>query len=845
MLRGVPGDLASASYGLQAALHHDSGIARAHTNPLLWIQTKLTVNAPGDAYEQEANRVAEQVMRMPEPGATARSVSRSPAGVQRRCACGGGCPRCQSEREHADEHLQMKPVGPGIGTATPGATQAPPIVHEVLRSPGQPLDVATRAFMEPRFGRDFGDVRVHTGPAAAESARSVNAGAYTVGRNIVFGKGYFEPETHEGQHLIAHELAHVSQQASGPHILARQTEQYETRGIRLEQNVINQIATIGYWNRKLQEAHFSVAIIPGPLEEQEAVLSVVWQIKPTAPFTAQSSKLITIPHRQGAAQSRDVSYQVMFKPATQGNQGEIDVILVGAGREGVAVNLQPAPSGFTSSHVRIRAAGFPGGSQYWQSHVAEQQRISYWIEKSAGAQYNQLLTITVGQNTTSIQVTGQKDAAHNTVADVVYLGPSASSVLSPPAHYSDQDIEDLKTTDDPLLHDRLGTITGWDTVHADELASVKFLLEAYFKSNPLDPQKPQQKERKGTRNAEVDAIVPISGTTRRVLYTFRFKAANDVEIERVGEEGRDVSLAPQGSLGRVNGFAEHTQGSTESDKVKSLLEWLKGRYKGVTLPAVTASTTVAEVQQNVTAQIQATRTKEQWYDWYQQNYGIFVLTGTQAAEWLTHIRFKEVESHLDLKDFELSELPILETVLERMSDAILKKFKGVRLLRQKKYCEWHPPTKTAAGRCEWQDDIGGVTVGGLSNPTVTIFDQAFVNSELLFLGGNLPSGEDVETEGAETFAHELGHVVSYGAGVKDRFDRLVFVDPTRTPPVLKPQFKAITWYAESRPLREFFAETFALYYSDPKWLQDNWPTLYAFFDGLDKPVSPPPGRHRP
>jgi len=59
MLRGVPGDLASASYGLQAALHHDSGIARAHTNPLLWIQTKLTVNAPGDAYEQEANRVAE------------------------------------------------------------------------------------------------------------------------------------------------------------------------------------------------------------------------------------------------------------------------------------------------------------------------------------------------------------------------------------------------------------------------------------------------------------------------------------------------------------------------------------------------------------------------------------------------------------------------------------------------------------------------------------------------------------------------------------------------------------------------------------------------------------------
>jgi hypothetical protein len=91
-------------------------------------------------------------------------------------------------------------------------SSVPPIVHEVLRSPGQPLDVGTRAFMEPRFGHDFSGVRVHTDANAAESARAVNALAYTVGQNVVFGAGQYAPYLADGQKLIAHELAHVAQQ---------------------------------------------------------------------------------------------------------------------------------------------------------------------------------------------------------------------------------------------------------------------------------------------------------------------------------------------------------------------------------------------------------------------------------------------------------------------------------------------------------------------------------------------------------------------------------------------------------------------------------------------------------
>lgn len=99
-----------------------------------------------------------------------------------------------------------------VNTASQDA--APPIVQDVLSSPGQALDSETRSFMEPRFGHDFSGVRVHTDERAAESARAVNALAYTAGQDVVFDEGQYKPDTIEGRQLLAHELTHVVQQAS-------------------------------------------------------------------------------------------------------------------------------------------------------------------------------------------------------------------------------------------------------------------------------------------------------------------------------------------------------------------------------------------------------------------------------------------------------------------------------------------------------------------------------------------------------------------------------------------------------------------------------------------------------
>lgn len=100
----------------------------------------------------------------------------------------------------------------GVRAGGAGQFAAPQVVHEALASPGRPLEQGTRAFMESRFGHDFGRVRVHTGERAAASARALGALAYTVGSDIVFGRGQYAPETQKGRHVLAHELAHVGQQ---------------------------------------------------------------------------------------------------------------------------------------------------------------------------------------------------------------------------------------------------------------------------------------------------------------------------------------------------------------------------------------------------------------------------------------------------------------------------------------------------------------------------------------------------------------------------------------------------------------------------------------------------------
>ena len=223
------------------------------------LQPKLTLGAPDDVYEKEADAIAEQVMKPQAMGAASgrgsddgdreamparkavdhnlarhlllrtpiRTLQRTLGNrrladvlrhtlpgrpipeLRRKCACGNEseqeCSECSKNRLARKPEAASEPAGP----------EATAMVGDVLKTPGQPLRGSARRALEPRFGYDFSRVRVHDGSQAAESASAVNAAAYTVGNHIVFGKGRYAPGTNEGDRLLAHELTHTIQQTGG------------------------------------------------------------------------------------------------------------------------------------------------------------------------------------------------------------------------------------------------------------------------------------------------------------------------------------------------------------------------------------------------------------------------------------------------------------------------------------------------------------------------------------------------------------------------------------------------------------------------------------------------------
>lgn len=159
-----------------------------------FFQAKLSVNQPGDVYEQEADAVADKVIRM--ENAAASPSFFSPVSIQRKCK------ECEEEEKNALRKEGDDAIGSPVQTenylsSIPG---------------GKPLEKEDRTFFESRMGYDFSGVRVHNDTAAGQSAKNINALAYTNGSNIVFGEGQYQPNTENGKRLLAHELTHVVQQ---------------------------------------------------------------------------------------------------------------------------------------------------------------------------------------------------------------------------------------------------------------------------------------------------------------------------------------------------------------------------------------------------------------------------------------------------------------------------------------------------------------------------------------------------------------------------------------------------------------------------------------------------------
>ena len=180
-----------------------------------FIQTKLRVSTPEDPAEREADRVAENVVAR-------KSKSHIPVAVredgdEEETPVNRLCNECEDEMVHRAEGHHASGTQHQIRNSTAQSIRG-------LNGHGSPLPEATRSFFEPRFGADFSHVRVHTDSHAAETARSINAKAFTVGPNIAFASGHYAPHSAEGQKILAHELTHVVQQSAGSRKVSRDAE---------------------------------------------------------------------------------------------------------------------------------------------------------------------------------------------------------------------------------------------------------------------------------------------------------------------------------------------------------------------------------------------------------------------------------------------------------------------------------------------------------------------------------------------------------------------------------------------------------------------------------------------
>jgi Domain of unknown function (DUF4157) len=796
------------------------------------LQTKLKVNEPGDVYEQEADRIADQALS----GSAHPAVSGTPATIRR-----------------------------FAGQSAGQADAAPASVYQALASPGRPLEPALRQDMEHRFGHDFSRVRVHSGATSEKSARDVNAHAFTMGEDIVFGANRFAPGTNEGRWLLAHELAHVVQQAAGmtasvqrrplfpprtnyrfdtgqitvddlsdPEISMRlhsmtrgelrdylglvmdpdvreyigrllapqPTAQVETASLTLTQANMDKLVGLSYWEQRTWSA-FDLSGYPARFtksaEERDAVYAALWQVFPQGSATPPTSKLITLP--PNAQRKNALLYEFVIKaPAKAGGKTRLDINFQLERAGSVFDTAAEPPKGYDASPLSFNSdVGFPeGADRYFASHHEERRQIAYWVKQQSGSFERLVVTRSVAKGgkgpptETMFLVSGKKEKDGSLSQLDIELRPGGRPAeVTPMADYRNRDYGDLllenaQTKPDPTKGDKLGYVN-MGGAPPDEIVSVKSVIANYFTVI-------------GTRNAEVDAVIPIAGTKREVFYTLRFRLDNEVDVERIGEKGSNAKLDPSRmDIARVRDFGAN---ATDPTKLKA---WLSKRYPGIK----PAGATVEELRDSAN---KAMNSDAGTPAWYQANYKVTVIDGPSTQKRLKNVhKLNKMQTpDDDNKDFTPDELRLAELSLQTLTETILKLLRFVFLGRKKDHREKDGTIGPYDGQTFWNG----------SQKTVVVFDSGMGGNASVFRGG--PEGVNVPQ--AMLFTHEFGHVTEPMTGARSAFDKFV----------KNAGIQPFTRYAESKPDSEFFAEAFAISQTDPEWLRRNHTSVYYWFETFNR-----------
>jgi hypothetical protein len=544
---------------------------------------------------------------------------------------------------------------------------------------------------------------------------------------------------------------------------------------------------------------FNVARFTNSAEERDAVYAALWQTFPQGAATPPTSRLVTIP--PNPQRKNALAYEFVISPPPKtGGKPRLDINFVREHAGNVIEDAAEPPKGYRAPQLSFTSEiGFADGAdKYFASHPEEQRQVAYWLSRQSGAFEQLLVTRSAPKGgkgspiETLFQLSGRKEK-NGTLSQLdIQLRPGGRPTeVTPEQDYRNRDYGDLlldraQTKPNAEKRDLLGYVdlTG---VPQDELVSVKYVIAEYFTTI-------------GTRNAEVDAVVPIVGTNRQLFYTLRFRPDNEVDVERVGEKGSSPKLDPSRmDIARVRGFDTH------SDTAPKFKDWLSKRYPGLR----PTGTSVEELRDSANQTMERDASSEAWY---QNNYKLTVIDGVTTQRRLRDLHKLNAAQtpDADNKNFVPDELRLAELALQTLTETVLNLLRFVRIGRKQ-------TSRKADGTAT---SYGGETFWNGSNKTVVIYDTGMTEKASAFRGG----AEGVNLPQAMLITHEFGHVMQPMTGAKPAFDRFV----------AKQGIRPFTHYAEENPDKEFFAEAFAIYQTDPEWLRRNHFSVYQWFDTLNR-----------
>jgi uncharacterized protein DUF4157 len=902
-------------------------LQRAKRNSLFF-QPKLAVNQPNDMYEQQADAVADKVMRMPAtplgpvvhdkhffhhtivnprntitekedplkkedkektgeaiPGIQAKlsfdtlppppdnNKTNNATIIQRKCA------HCEEEEKQTQrKEMNSNTVAPDSSTEN---------YINSLDGKGRSLTGEERNFFEPRMNYDFSDVQLHTNSEANESAKSINALAYTHSNNIVFGTNNYQPGTAEGKKLMAHELTHVMQQADGVHTKIIQREEavseHSTGGMNYTSAVQldkykdvstgAQLSGYNYWYQKINSVYKLEYQTNTNLFSQldanniNIFLAKAWELQPAATPSAANpattNQAAFLPARVGVTASSSGKPYLFYctfnysfpkgstKPLLQ--MLIIDAIAQTAppvNVSGKISGIKKVPDEINKTLDKATSFNFPAKdlTAYFKAHPEVRESVGKYAQwrfeeyKKSKAKDD----LNVQEIISTSEVNGGK--AENIVLMISMTINRDAGVNFITLHYSQEKNNkvtagiDQKDYIDSLIEkydqehpgatDKLGTIDGLDKItDTNERVIVKAVAYDLY-ANEFDKAGVKQKS---FRDTEVDQIIPVTSDpanaakTELYYYTFIVHKADannvvNISVRRIGKKGDAVVGDPSEALiTRVPGYAENAFDANNAETPAKLIKWILSIYKGVKEADIKAAT-VADITTNINKLIE---TKSGAPDWFKKNYSINVLDAAKGAARLKSIHNVPDAERVGVKDYTADELKLLELVLERFGKILLAKLAGVYFIRQEKNLSAAFGWVSGLTQQPYTYTLSTKVISDVQK-TITIYDGAFGHDNIFF-GGS----EGINAGNIEVLTHEIGHAEGGPrVGIKT-------TDPTYQD-VFNKFYKGlglvpVTSYAKDTshpahsPESEYFPEAFMLFMDDPEWLLNNQYQTYFWF----------------